>query len=134
MYTYVYGRVKQYLLSNNYNPEEILSKYEVPKEDAQFFARLFWTYGNTSFSSNNISMSNDMFVIELYERKMMNSTVIEEALTDIRRELLALLKNCNYNGKFCRITNISINENFNDENWKAYSIIINFNVFEGDNV
>lgn len=129
MHTYIHKLVSNYLLDYNYSPQEILSKYEVPDEDTTYFARIFWAYGNALFSSNNVTSVNDNLILEVFEKKYLSNTIIEEVVTDIRKKLL--YKRISYNNAYAKVNSISISENFNDDNWKAYSIILNFNIFEG---
>jgi hypothetical protein len=131
MHTYITGIIRTFLKTKHKSfPQAILSKQEVPDDNVDSFVRVFWSYGDQSFYSNNASSTSDMLVLEVYERMFTPESTIEDFILNIRKEMLFNFKTFKYNGKVGRITNVSIIENNNDEMWKSYSLIIPINVFE----
>lgn len=131
MHTYITGIIRR-LLTDKYEnfPQQILSRYEVPDENSISFVRVFWSYGDASYYSSNVSNASDLLILEVYEQKFIPESTIEDFILFIRNNLLFKFKTFKYNGKVGNVTNVSVIENTNDEMWKSYSLTISINVFE----
>lgn len=128
MHTYITGIIRNLLADNDF-PQQVISKYEVPDDGTDRFVRLFWSYGDSSFYSNNMASASDILIFEIYERKFIPESLIDDFILGLRKELLKF-KSFKYSGKVGLVTNISLIENANDEMWKSYSLTLPITFFE----
>lgn len=132
MHNYIYGVFKR--IVEEYYVNDMLSKYELVDETQNSFARGFWLYGDTSYHLNNTGEAGDLFIIEVYERKITQQSDIDDIIQNIRKNILFQHKVIRKDEtSIAYIGNISITENVNDPAWKSFTITIPVNILEVNN-
>lgn len=135
MYTYVISNIRNLLRNEKYDitQKQILSKFETPDDETIFFVRVFFTYGDQSFSSNNITQASDLLILEVYERKYTSESRINDFVSMLRKDILSNFKVLKNKNKIGRISGLSVSENLNDEMWKSYTLTVPIYIYEEEN-